>query len=176
LTLPVQYAVIVGVLLSVALNFVGSARNVRLVELIPTETGLYRIQDPPVVLPSHRVTVLQVYGVLFFATVERLLEILPAPQGSDCPVVVLRLRQHSEISSSFINLLERYDQELQAADGRLILTGVNVRIKEQLEDTGTIHDLLGDEDVFLASDLLGESTLQATQSAEEWLKALPAEV
>jgi len=173
LALPVQYAVIVGVLLSVALNFVSSSRNVRLVELVPTEMGMYRIQDPPAVLPGRKVTILQVYGVLFFATVEKLLEILPSPLGVDRPVVILRLRQHSEISSSFINLLERYDQELQAAGGRLILTGVNVRIKEQLDDTDTIRDLLGGEDVFLASDLLGESTLQAIHVAEEWLKALP---
>jgi SulP family sulfate permease len=174
LTLPVQFAVLVGVLLSVALNFVSSSRNVRLVEMVPTEEGLYRIQDAPAVLPSQKVTILQVYGLLFFATVEKLLEILPSPLGSKSPVVILRLRQHSEISSSFINLLERYDKELQAVDGRLILAGVNLRIKEQLDDTDTIRDTLGDEDVFLASDLLGESTLHAIQAAEEWLNALPA--
>jgi SulP family sulfate permease len=175
LSLPVQYAVFVGVLLSVALNFVSSARNLRLVELIPSDSGLYRIQDAPKVLPSRKVTILQVYGVLFFPTVEKLLEILPSPAGSNFPVVILRLRQHGEISSSFINLLERYDLELQAAGGRLILTGVNLRIKEQLDDTDTIRDLLGDEDVFLASDLLGESTLFAIQAAEKWLEALPVE-
>ena len=71
--------------------------------------------------------------------------------------------------------LATIDEELQAAGGRLILTGVNVRIKEQLENTDTIRDLLGDEDVFLASDLLGESTQQAIQSAQEWLNALPVE-
>ena len=120
-------------------------------------------------------TIQQVYGVLFFSTVEKLLEILPSPLGADSPVVILRLRQHSEISSSFINLLERYDLELQAAGGRLILTGVNVRIKKQLDDTDTIRDMLGDEDVFLASDLLGESTLLAIQAAEDWLQSLPAE-
>jgi SulP family sulfate permease len=169
LALPVQYAVFVGVLLSIAVNFMSSARNVRLVELVPTETGLYRIQDAPAVLTSHKATILQVYGLLFFATVEKLLEILPSPIGSQRPVVILRLRQHSEISSSFINLLERYDQELQAVGGRLILAGVNLRIKEQLDVTDTIRDTLGAEDVFLASDLLGESTLLALRAAEAWL-------
>ena len=67
------------------------------------------------------------------------------------------------------------DEELLAVGGRLILTGVNLRIKEQLDDTDTIREALGDEDVFLASDLLGESTLHAIQAAEEWLKALPVE-
>jgi SulP family sulfate permease len=175
LSLPVQYAVFVGVILSVALNFLSSSRNVRLVELIPTENGLYRVQDAPVVLPSRKVTILQVYGALFFATVEKLVEILPSPAESKNPVVILRLRQHSEITSSFINLLERYDGELLAVDGRLILTGVNLRIKEQLDNTDTIREALGAEDVFLASDLLGESTMEAIRAAEEWLEALHAE-
>ena len=170
LSLPVQYAVFFGVILSVLLNFISASQDIRLVELISISDGRSREQEPPKALPSHAFTVLQVYGTLFFATVEKLGEILPSPKNAESPVVILRLRQHRQITSSFINLLDNYDEELRAVNGRLILTGINPRIKQQLDVTETIQDSLGEEDVFLASTYLGESTQEAMRVAQGWLQ------
>ncbi len=169
LALPVQYAVLIGVLLSGLIYFAVSSVDVRLKELQPLPDGLYLEKTAPKSLPSHAVTILQVYGNLFYASIERLGEMLPAVQGAERPVVILRLRQHSQISSTFINLLERYHAELDAVGGKLILAGVSPRIKEQLDKTETTGDVLGEEDIFHLTEILGESMRAAVLAAQSWL-------
>ena len=171
LTLPVQWAVFFGVVLSVIVYFIESANDIELVELVVTPEGSYREQAPPKELASRSVTVLQVYGTLFYATADKLAEKLPHSKDAERPVVILRLRNQRSIGSTFIRLLENYATQMQASGGKLMLAGINEKVLYQLEITETTEKIPR-EDIFLASDELGESSTNAIAAAQAWLAGI----
>jgi SulP family sulfate permease len=170
LSLPVQYAVLAGVVLSVLVYLVSSAQDVRLMEIVPNPDGTYREQPAPAKLPSNAVTILHAYGNLFYAAAYKMEDLLPSASGSERPVVILRLRRSDSIASTFINVLEHYEEQLQACGGKLMLAGVSPRVKEQLDVTETTCDVLGDEDIFAATANIGEATKLAWEAAQAWLE------
>jgi SulP family sulfate permease len=170
LILPVQYAVFAGVILSVLAYLISSSQDVQLFEIVPLPDGTRREQPAPAGLPSNAVTVLDIRGSVFFAGAYRLEEMLPSAQEAERPVVILRLRQSRQISSTFVNVLEFYDDQLKAQGGRLLLAGVGPRVKEQLDLTETTQDVLGEEAVFLSTDIIGDSTQAALSAAHAWLE------
>jgi SulP family sulfate permease len=170
LAMPVQYAVFVGVVLSGLAYLLTSAYQVRLVELVP-EGGNYREKPAPTQLPDKAITILQAYGSLFYAAIDRLEKKLPSARNAERPVVILRMRQHDEIGSTFIVLIERYETQLKAAGGKLILAGVNPKVVKQLKATETSQDILGDEDVFMATKVVRQSLDEAIVAAQAWLNA-----
>jgi len=170
LTMPVQYAVLVGVVLSALAYFITAAYQVRLVELVP-EAGSYREQPAPAQLPDKAITILQPIGSLFYAAIDRLEGKLPSARNAERPVMILRMRQHDEIGSTFIELIERYEAQLKMAGGKLILAGVNPKVMRQLKATETSQDILGDEDVFIATKILRQSLDSAVAAAQAWLNS-----
>jgi hypothetical protein len=58
---------------------------------------------------------------------------------------------------------------LQANDCKLILAGINERVREQLEDTNLL-DLIGDENVYLSQPGFGLSVEMALEAAQRWLE------
>ena len=82
-------------------------------------------------------------------------------------VVILRLRDRDEVGSTFIRIIERYAQTLQAQGNLLMLSGLNQHVLAQLEDTDLL-DLIGDENVFPAKARFGASIEQALERAETW--------
>lgn len=173
LIVPVQWAVFIGVILSALVYFFTAADDVKVVEIVLTESGQLRIQKPPEQLSSRSATMLQIQGNLFYAAIDRIENMLPSARKAEYPVVILGLRGHDEINSTFINLMERYSEQLEASQGKLILAGISQHTKEQLDRTETTHELLGEEDVFEATDILGESLQLAYQAAQDWLENLP---
>ena len=169
LVLPVQYAVLFGVVLSMLVYFFELANDIELVEIVATPGGSFREQLPSKELTSRSITVLQVYGTLFYATADKLAEKLPSPQGAERPVVILRLRSQRSIGSTFISMLEHYATQVQASGGKLMLTGINRKVLHQLELTETT-DKIPREDIFLADDELGISSIDAISAAQAWLK------
>jgi SulP family sulfate permease len=170
LTLPVQYAVLAGVILSVLVYLVSSAQDVRLTEITPNPDGTYREQLAPAELPSNAVTILHAYGNLFYAGASRLEELLPSAKKAERPVVILRLRRSDRIASTLINVLEHYEEQLQACGGKLMLAGVGPQVKEQLDVTETTRDVLGSENIFPATENIGEATRLAWAAAQAWLE------
>lgn len=116
-------------------------------------------------LPSNKVTQLNAYGSLFFAGARNLEADLPQVDETRNAVVILSLRGHTELGSTFIGVLERYAQALQANGNTLMLVNVNSAVYEQLRDTECL-DILGDENVFVASKP-GESNQEAYQKAQQ---------
>lgn len=173
LMMPVQYAVFLGVLLSILGYFISSAEDVRLVEIKFLPDGRYQEQPAPTELSSNAITVLQIYGNLFFAAVSKLEKRLPSADSTQRPVVILRLRQQSHIASTFVDLIESYETEIRAQGGKLILAGVSPHIKEQLDATETTEEWLGEEDIFIADDILGDSIQDAYAAAQTWLAQEP---
>jgi SulP family sulfate permease len=147
---------------------------VRLTLLTPQADGTVTEGEVPALLPSNAVTVLDVYGNMTFAGAETLEAQLPKVKDAERAVVILRLRVQEAIGSSFIAVVERYAQQLKAHDGKLMLAGVSPKAKGQLDRTGTTHDILGEENVFVATATLGASTREAIDAAQRWLQEPPA--
>src|SRR5512136_361290 len=137
--------------------------------MLSPEGGVPIEQPAPKVLPSHKVTQLNAYGSLFFAGARNLEEDLPQADETEHAVVILSLRGHTELGSTFIGVLERYARALQAHGNTLLLVNVNPAVYEQLKDTECLQ-VLGAENVFLLSQL-GVSAMQAYQKAQQLIKA-----
>ena len=176
LILPLQQAVFVGVLLSIlAQFFITSSREVRVNQLIPNPDGSVTEQPAPAELASNSVTLLQLYGNMTFAGAETLEQFLPKAGSAVRPVVILRLRAQEGIGSSFVTVLERYSHQIQGAGGKLMVAGVSRKVKGQLDRTEATGEILGPENVFVATTALGASTRAALAAAQRWLEETSVE-
>jgi sulfate permease, SulP family len=168
LILPIQIAVLFGVAVSVVLHIYKTSLDIQLVELVVGDNGSLRERTPPGALSNNRVTVLDFYGSAFFASASTMQGLLPKANESKRAVVILRLRGRRELGSTFLKVLGRYAQELKDNGGKLVLTGVTDDLNEQLRRS-KYGESLG-ENIFLARDELGSSTLEAVTRANEWLE------
>jgi SulP family sulfate permease len=168
LLVSVAAAVAVGVVAAVVLSLYSAASHVSVRALQQQQDGAIHIVDPPKKLPGHRITVLEIYGSLFFAAARTLGDRLPDPAGAERPVVVLRLRGNHQIGSTLIEVLNDYAHELAEAGGRLYLAGMDEEVSGRLQRARRF-DL--DEQVILvpASHILGSATRDAVSAAAEWL-------
>ena len=144
-----------------------------MVQLIANADGTVSEGPVPTELPSHAVTVLDVFGDMAVAGAETLEAKLPAVKQAAQPVVILRLHAQESIGSSFIAVVERYSQQLKARNGKLMLAGVHPKIKGQLDRTGTTAEILGAENVFEATTTVDASTRAAYAAAQRWLQETP---
>jgi SulP family sulfate permease len=169
LFLPMHVAVFIGVVLSVGLFVYDSGMNVRIVSIVVREDGAFVEQAPPEELPSDDVTLLHVYGTVFFAAAYSLEQILPSPLKARRAVAIVHLRGYEDVGSTFIGVMERYAQRLQENGGRLLLSGVSEGVKRRLDRTETT-ETIPEEDIFLADPVQGASTRKALQVARAWLE------
>ena len=168
LILPIQLAVGLGVLLSSLLYINQSSTDVSLVRLVKRPDGQIEELKAPKKLSSHEVTVLDIYGHLFYAGARTLEQQLPAPEGSQSPVVVLRLRGYNSLGATLLDVLSDYAEKLQAVGGRLYLSGMSEAAYEQVVDSGRI-ELMGPVHAYEAEPVIWESTSEAVTDARTWL-------
>jgi sulfate permease, SulP family len=166
LLIPLHYAVLGGVGLSVILYVIGSSNRVRAVRLTIPQGEKYPTETPPpATIGAGETVVVAVYGSLFFASAPMLAQQLPdVDPDAEGGAVVLVLRGHEDLGSTFIQVLDRYHAQLQAAGGHLLLAGIEERAYRQLQDTGLL-ERLGADNVFLATPMLGEAMSRATDRA-----------
>lgn len=168
LIVPLQWAIFFGVALSFSIFAYRQAESTTIVEVVTDANGLPIEQPAPANLPSDAITVLNVYGSLFFAGARNLEEDLPQPDATQNAVVILSLRGHAEVGSTFIGVIERYQQALATHGNTLLLVSVSPAVHEQLAETRLL-DMLGTTNVFVATKP-GESTQRAFQRAQEILQ------
>ena len=161
----------VGIALVSVLFLYRASTDVR-VRWMRVEDDRLIVSDPPQVLPSNAVTVLDVEGNLFYAGARTLEHLLPDPKQTRHAGVVLRLRGQTEIGSTFFKVIGKYAGDLRRGDGVLLLAGVELALKERMERAGQF-DMIGADRVFLAGSIIGESTTDALRAGETWLSALP---
>jgi SulP family sulfate permease len=168
LVIPLQFAVLFGMALSIVLHVFRESNKIVVTEWV-LQPGGFPIERPaPRRLPSHQLTVLQVYGSLFFAAAKSMEEMLPEVDNTTRAVVAISLRGKSEIGSTFVTVLQRYCMALQARGSRLMLVGVDPVVRDQLAKTGILA-VIGEDNVFVATPQLGEALNQAVSVANAWL-------
>jgi sulfate permease, SulP family len=171
--IPLQYAVVVGVGLSVILHVIRQSNQITITRFRFDDDGEVVETDPPPDVPANDVLVLQPYGSLFFASAPvfetRLPNVTPASRNS---VVILRLRGRTDLGTTFMDVLRRYARSLQSVGSKLVIVSANERIHEQLEVTGVIA-VIGEENVYAGDERIGAAVRQAHGEAREWVRGRP---
>ena len=168
LFLPIQVAVAIGVALSAVFYLYQSSTDVSVVELVERPDGRIEERTPPKQLPSNKVTVLDVYGHLFYAGARMLARLLPKPEDAQNPVVILRLRGRTTVGATLIEVLTNYADKLEAVNGRLYLTGLSEEASAQMARTGKLREA-GPVRAYEATPIVGQSTRKAIGDAQTWL-------
>jgi sulfate permease, SulP family len=175
LVMPLQFAVLMGVGLSIMLFTFHQANRLRLVELIPSKKNALPVEIPvSKQLSPHKVTVLYPYGSLFYAAAKTFEENLPDADEAKEAVVIFLFRGYDTFGSTMIAVLDRYNQTLKTNGGKLMLAGISPGVMLQLERTGLL-DRIGRENVFLAHQQWGVAAYEAYEAAQEWLEELKAQ-
>jgi sulfate permease, SulP family len=167
--IPLQYAVLVGVGMSVILHVVRQSNQITIKRWRVDLDGNLIETDPPAQLPANEVVALQPYGSLFFAAAPVLESQLPAlADTSRNSVVILRLRGRSDLGTTFMDVLRRYAQALAACGGKLVIVSASDRIQEQLRVTG-VTGLIGPENIYAGDERVGATLKRAYADAVTWI-------
>ena len=79
-------------------------------------------------------------------------------------VVILRLRERTDIGSTFIDVLRRYAEGLNAVGSKLVIVSVNERLGDQLRVTGLV-DVIGVDNVYRSTERVGGALDDAYRDA-----------
>ncbi len=168
--IPLQYAVLVAVGLSVILHVVRQSNQVTIKRWLLDPDGNLIETDPPAQLPANEVVALQPYGSLFFAAAPVLEAQLPATDGAGRnSVVILRLRGRTDLGTTFMDVLHRYAQALVATDSKLVIVSASERIQEQLRVTG-VTDLITPENIYSGDERVAATLKRAYADAMTWIE------
>ncbi|HZW03398.1 MAG TPA: SulP family inorganic anion transporter [Anaerolineaceae bacterium] len=168
LYLPIAAAVGIGTVLSALLYLFESSTDISLVELVKHPDGRIEERKRPRRLESDQVTVLDVYGNLYYAGASTLERLLPRPDGANHPVVVLRMRGRTKVGATLVDVLSNYVEKLQKVNGRLYLTGIGAEVHDQIVRTGKLR-LDESVRIYDATPIHGQSTDLAVADARTWL-------
>lgn len=168
LVIPLQFAVLVGVGVSVVLFVIGESARLDLKQLVPQDDGSIREVDPPATLGRGEVVVIQPYGTVFFASADSLVDQLPAlSPTSQRSVLILRLRGEQAPSATLLDALVRYGQRLHEAGCRLMVVTTSEELVDNLREAEP--DLPQGHRVYLGNDRLGATVRRAYRDAQTWV-------
>jgi len=166
---PLQYAVLIGVGVSVVLHVVQLSNKVVVKQRVTSAAGDVIEVEPVAVLPAREVVVLQPYGSLFFASAPLFEAALPRVEaGSRRSVVILRLRGHTDLGTTFVDVLARYAAQLVGVGSRLAIVSVDDMVVRQLAAGGVI-DVIGPDNVIVGDERVGAALARAVAEAEQWI-------
>ena len=169
LVIPLQYAVLVGVGLSVILFVAQQSSRLVTVRLKMRDDDRIEEVEPPEELQRDSVIMIQPYGALFFATAPKLIEQMPTvtPESQNS-VVILRIRGMDEAGSTLLDSLSDYAADLRSVDSKLVIVTDNDRVVRQFRVTGNL-DAIGRQNVYRSTKVFGEATRQAHADAHQWV-------
>lgn len=167
LLMPLQYAVLVGVALSVLLFVIGQSSRLVTRRIVLGDDHRIIETNPPGSLGEREVVVLQPYGPIFFATATALRTQMPeVTAGSRRSVVILRLRGADEAGATLLEVLATYAAALGDRGSRLVIVTDNERLVRQLQTGGTLGAA---GSVYQGSAVIWEATRAAYDDAVSWV-------
>jgi SulP family sulfate permease len=169
LLIPLQYAVLVGVALSIFLYTVRQSHRITVVEWKIKEGRLPIEQTPPATLLPGSVIVLVPFGSLFYAAAPAFDEKLPKTDArTNHAVVIMNLHSRTDLGSTFMRTIDRYAEDLKNHDSRLMLAEVDPSLRDQLALAGIV-DSISRRSIFMRTEEVGGSIYEAYAVAEEWV-------
>lgn len=161
-------AIFAGVVLSLLLYAFESAAKVKVVELVRNEQGRWEERPASKELESNEVTVLQIRGNMYFATVYSFADLFPDYKKTTNTAVILRLRDRYELDMTFIDSLKKVVNDLDKLGNKLLISGIEKDAVDSLR-AGEVYELVGEEYMFKAEPGLEISTEKAMKKGEEWV-------
>ncbi len=167
--IPLQFAVLVGVAISIILFVVRQGSRLVTKRLVFEDGGGWRETEPPATVPPNRVIVLQPYGSIFFAAAPVFEQQMPAvtPESRNS-VVILRLRGSDDAGATLIDILDRYATSLGEVDSKLVIVTDNPRIRRQIRLTEAAASI-SDENIYIGTEWVGTTVRQAHDDAVYWI-------
>ncbi len=173
--IPLQNAVLVGVGISMILYVIKQSNQITLKRWTPDGEGNMREAEPPKEIGIDEIVVLQPYGSLFFAAAPVFEELLPdTTDATDNSVVILRLRGRTDLGSTFMDVLRRYAEDLNASNSKLVIVSADERIHEQLAVT-RVTAAVGTENIYTSDEWVGATLKRAYADADSWVQMHGAE-
>ena len=167
--IPLQYAVLAGVGLSMVLHVVRQSNQVTIKRQYLDPDGHLIETDPPANLPAGEVVVLQPYGSLFFAAAPMFEAQLPAPAGAPGnSVVILRVRGRTDLGTTFMQVLCRYGTALTDTGSKLVIESAGEQLQEQLRTAG-VTDVVGPDNIYRGNARVGATLKRAYADATAWI-------
>jgi sulfate permease, SulP family len=164
LILPLEYAIYLGVLLTI-LIFLGESSRVNMSYLTLNEEGKFMEKPLDRIQVRHpKIAIINLEGDLYFAAVEDLQIQLENILENDIRVLILRFRRTHLLASTGVRALEQLIKSAYANGVHILFCGVHPEVEKPLESAG-ISDMLGDDKIFLAGETLFKSTHQALKKA-----------
>lgn len=155
LVLPLEYAIFVGVGLSV-LNLLRMTGKVDLTNLVPRPEGGFD-EVPFNRAPPSPVVTINMAGDLYFAAVEDLDYELLRTLHPETKVVVLRMKRLRAVGSSAMAILEHYWDLLRKRGIRLVVCGIEGELQRVMTTSG-LRGQIGEQNIFYADNKLLQST------------------
>ena len=153
--IPLQWTIFLGAGLSL-LVFIGASFRSGQVRSLVHEGGYWREEEPPAELTSGQVTVIGLREWRFFAEVPRLAAALPRPGTAHGAVLVVRMREVSDLSSTGQRVLKDYHRRIADSGNTLVLAGVTDRVADKLERSGAAAEI-GTQHIFSVRDGITQS-------------------
>ena len=169
LTIPLAYAVFVGVVLNIGL-YLRRVSRLHVAEMVshPDDPDSERMIERPLTAGSGErpVVFLQLQGDLFFGQADELGERLADLPKRGARVVVIRLKRTLSVDSTILATLDQFARTMRANDGHVILCGVLPEVEEKLRAYGVV-DRIGEDCFFEATPGVFASAQRALARARE---------
>lgn len=169
MVLPLQYAVFVGVGVSIMLNVFRQSNKVRVVEWRVADDGGMDEGPAPSQLTPGTVTALYIYGELSSGGAPVAESAFPDLDNAPDCVLIISLRGREDVSSTFIQIVERMSRKLAAQNSRLMLSGASDHVYLQLVRTGAM-EIIGADSVFKMQPRIHASVKAAMAAGRAWLE------
>ena len=167
--IPLQFAVLAGVGMSMILYVIRQSNQVRVQRLRIDDERHVIDEEPPPELPADTVVLLEPVGSLFFAAAPEFEALLPAvTDRSSNSVVVIRFRGRDNVGATLIDVFVRYAEALQGVGSKLVLASVQPGVHDQLRSTGVMDDL-GEANVYGPGRWRTDTLLTAYDDATAWV-------
>jgi SulP family sulfate permease len=161
-------AIFAGVILSLLLFTFKAATKIKAVRFIRREEGRFELAPLPEKLPSNEVTAMEFLGTVFFASVYSYDDLLPDYRESKNAVLILNMRGRQTIVETSVEFAEKFVPKLHASGNQFMLCNVLDEVLEQLKVT-EVYEIIGQENIFPSSPIIGASLEEAWQAAEKWI-------
>jgi SulP family sulfate permease len=136
LTVPLQWAILVGTVLSLLAYIARGTASARLRRIDRDAEGWLLTDDIPDTLPADEPLIVRYTGPDFFAVVTSIVDHLPRADPDHPGVLVLDLGRVDRYSSTMLKQLARYATDLLDAGSGLVVAGVTDHQREVLARAG----------------------------------------
>jgi SulP family sulfate permease len=142
---------------------------VKVVELVRRDDGKWETKPAPESLTSNQITVIQIYGNLYFADVYSADDMLPSYEGITNAVLIYSQRGRESIDFTRAEYVQKLSAKYQQSGNRLMLCDVEKNVMKQMQD-GELIEAIGEDNVLPIQHLIGGSIQQAYERADNWIQ------